>query len=40
VIPSRELVVVRLGLALDPAAWDHEAFVHDLLAALDEQSPP
>jgi CubicO group peptidase (beta-lactamase class C family) len=36
VIPSRDLVVVRLGLALDPLAWDHEAFIHDLLAALDE----
>jgi CubicO group peptidase (beta-lactamase class C family) len=34
VIPSRDLVVVRLGLALDPGAWDQEAFLHDLLAAL------
>ena len=40
VIPSRELVVVRLGLALDPVAWDHEAFMHDLLAALDEDGTP
>jgi len=38
VIPSHELVVVRLGLALDPVAWDHEAFIHDLLAALDTNS--
>jgi len=35
IVPSRALVVVRLGLAFDPAAWDHEAFMHDLLAALD-----
>jgi hypothetical protein len=35
VIPSHELVVVRLGLVLDPVAWNHEAFIHDLLAALD-----
>jgi CubicO group peptidase (beta-lactamase class C family) len=40
VIPSRELVVVRLGLALDPRAWDHEAFIHDLVAALDAGSRP
>jgi CubicO group peptidase (beta-lactamase class C family) len=40
VIPSHSLVVVRLGLALDPAAWDHEAFIHDLLAALDEEFMP
>jgi CubicO group peptidase (beta-lactamase class C family) len=40
VIPSRDLVVVRLGLALDPVAWDHEAFMHDLLAALDEDGAP
>ena len=40
VIPSRELVVVRLGLALDPEAWDHEAFIHDLLAALDADDTP
>jgi CubicO group peptidase (beta-lactamase class C family) len=40
VIPSRALVVVRLGLALDPVAWDHEAFMHDLLAALDVDGTP
>jgi CubicO group peptidase (beta-lactamase class C family) len=39
VIPSRELVVVRLGLALDPAAWDQEAFIHDLLEALSPTGP-
>jgi CubicO group peptidase (beta-lactamase class C family) len=36
VVPSHDLVVVRLGLALDPAAWDHEAFMHEVLAALDQ----
>lgn len=35
VIPSHDLVVVRLGLALDPGSWDHEAFLHDLVVALD-----
>jgi CubicO group peptidase (beta-lactamase class C family) len=40
VIPSRALVVVRLGLALDPVVWDHEAFIHDLLAALDKSKLP
>lgn len=34
VIPSRELVVVRLGLSIDITAWDHAAFLADLLAAL------
>lgn len=40
VIPSRAMVVVRLGLALDPVAWDHEAFIHDLVAALDADKSP
>jgi CubicO group peptidase (beta-lactamase class C family) len=35
VIPSRALVVVRLGLALDPGSWDHEAFLHEVVAAVD-----
>jgi len=34
VIPSRELVVVRLGLSIDVAAWNHAAFLAELLAAL------
>lgn len=34
IIPSQGLVVVRLGLALDPGGWDHEAFLHDVVAAL------
>ena len=34
VIPSRRLVVVRLGLSIDIKAWDHAAFLKDVLAAL------
>lgn len=34
ILPSQGLVVVRLGLALDPGSWDHEAFLHDVVAAL------
>jgi hypothetical protein len=34
VIPSRGLVVVRLGLSGLPRAWDHQAFLAELLAAL------
>jgi CubicO group peptidase (beta-lactamase class C family) len=39
VIPSRALVVVRLGLALDPGSWDHEAFIHEVVSALDTAGP-
>jgi len=35
VIPSKRLVVVRLGLSIDITAWDHAAFLADLLDALD-----
>lgn len=35
VIPSRGLVVVRLGLSIDVSAWDHAAFLDALLTALD-----
>lgn len=35
VIPSRELVVLRLGLTRDPDGWNHEAFLARLLDALD-----
>jgi CubicO group peptidase (beta-lactamase class C family) len=31
VIPSRRLVVVRLGLSVGPGAWDHAAFLRRLL---------
>jgi len=34
VIPSRRLVVVRLGLSVRIEAWNHAAFLADLLAAL------
>jgi CubicO group peptidase (beta-lactamase class C family) len=34
VIPSRGLVIVRLGLSIDITAWDHAAFLADLLDAL------
>jgi CubicO group peptidase (beta-lactamase class C family) len=34
IVPSRETVIVRLGLARYPDAWDHPAFVRDVLAAL------
>jgi len=33
-VPSRGLVVVRLGLTVDRSAWDLGAFVADILAAL------
>ena len=34
IVPSRSLVVVRLGLARYPCAWDHQRFVHSVLGAL------
>lgn len=34
VIPSRELVVVRLGLSRGQHVWDHDAFLAGLLAAV------
>lgn len=34
VIPSRRLVVVRLGLSIDIKAWDHAAFLAAILDAL------
>jgi CubicO group peptidase (beta-lactamase class C family) len=36
VILSRGLVVVRLGLSIDITAWDHAAFLADLLDALTQ----
>jgi hypothetical protein len=33
VIPSLGLVVVRLGLSIDITAWDHAAFLADLIEA-------
>ncbi len=34
IIPSRQLVVVRMGQTFSPEAWDTEAFLGELLAAL------
>lgn len=34
IIPSRKLVVVRMGLSLKEKAWDHEQFLVDVLEAL------
>lgn len=36
VIPSRRLVVVRLGLSIDIKAWDHAAFLSQILDALPD----
>ena len=37
VIPSREMVVVRLGLSRSPETWDYEGFLAELLAATTEE---
>jgi CubicO group peptidase (beta-lactamase class C family) len=34
IIPSHELVVVRLGLSRRRNSWDHEVFLHQLLQAI------
>jgi CubicO group peptidase (beta-lactamase class C family) len=34
IIPSRELILVRFGATSDPSAWDSDAFIADILAAL------
>lgn len=34
IVPSRGVVIVRLGRTRYPEAWDHPAFVRDVLAAL------
>jgi hypothetical protein len=33
IIPSRDLVVVRLGLSRSEDVWDYESFLGDVLAA-------
>jgi len=33
-IPSAGVVIVRLGLTRYPDAWDHAAFVRDVLSAI------
>ena len=35
IVPSRDLVIVRLGRTRYPEAWDHCAFVRDVLTVLD-----
>ncbi len=37
VIPSRKLVVLRLGLTREPATWNHEAFLSRVLAAFHQE---
>jgi CubicO group peptidase (beta-lactamase class C family) len=37
-IPSANLVAVRLGLTRYPDAWDHTAFVRDVLMALEGEA--
>lgn len=37
IIPSRELVIVRLGRTRYAEAWDHCAFVRDVIGALDRK---
>ncbi len=34
IIPSRHLVVVRLGLSRSSETWDYEGFMADILAAI------
>lgn len=40
IVPSRRLVVVRLGLARLPGSWDHAAFLARIIAALDASRRP
>jgi CubicO group peptidase (beta-lactamase class C family) len=35
IVPSHDLVIVRLGRTRDPHAWDHAAFVRGVLASVD-----
>lgn len=39
IIPSRELVLVRLGFTRYPCAWNHQAFVDLVLAAIANGKP-
>lgn len=36
IIPSKDLVIVRLGLTRDPKAWDHQAFVNLVIASISQ----
>jgi CubicO group peptidase (beta-lactamase class C family) len=40
VVPSQALVVVRLGHAVDRGAWDQEAFVARIVAAVEPATEP
>jgi hypothetical protein len=33
-VPSKKLVIVRLGLSLPDNAWDQEQFIADILASV------
>jgi hypothetical protein len=33
-VPSKKLVIVRLGLSLPDNAWDQEQFIADIIAAV------
>jgi hypothetical protein len=35
IIPSRELVIVRLGLARYPSAWQHDRFLNLVIDAVE-----
>lgn len=37
IVPSRRVVIVRLGRTRYAEAWDHTAFVRDVLAALESE---
>lgn len=39
VIPSNQLVVLRLGLTRNPNRWDHEAFLAKVLEAFPREDP-
>ena len=38
IIPSRDLVVVRLGLSRLPESWDHEGFISQILEVIEDES--
>ena len=38
IIPSRQLVVVRLGLSRSDETWDYESFMADVLAAIKDSA--
>jgi CubicO group peptidase (beta-lactamase class C family) len=40
IIPSRDMVIVRLGRTRYSGVWDHSAFVRDVLAAVEHPQRP